>query len=255
MTLSGVYVIPHGDEIVDNPSDGSITTRRQIEDVAATDRSDSIVIISPHGLRLRNRLSVINTENLLSDFRTAENHIFESYKTDRKLAESIVNNIRNMTEEIQFVTSSGELSSFTLDFGTSIPLFFFGGRNVVSMGQTRTSDRISLFRFGQDLAGLISEHDGNISVILSADQAHTHWSGGPYGYSPRAELYDRIVVEAINRSDFEPLMGMDESFIEDAKPDSYWNMLILSGILSATGKRLKVSSYYVEKYFGMLVAR
>lgn len=254
MVLSGLYVIPHGDEIIDNPSEGSAIIRKKIEHAAAGDSSDSIVIISPHGLRLRSKISVINTERLISRYSTAGYHIDQEFRTDRGLARSIADTMPDATEEVQFITSEGELSAFPVDFGTSVPLYFFGGRKVVSMGQTRTSDRISLVRFGKELAGIISSASQNVSIIISADQAHTHWSGGPYGYSDSAVGYDKMVVDAINGSDFSGLMELSDEFIEQAKPDSYWNMLILSGILEATGRSLKVGHYYVERYFGMLIA-
>lgn len=255
MVLSGIYVIPHGDEILDNPSEGSIKTRKEIEIISSTDRSESVIILSPHGLRLRNKISLINTENLFSHYKTEKHLLEDKYLTDRELAGTISGRLEEYVEEIQFVTGSGELSSFMIDFGTAIPLSFFINRKVISMGQTRTSNREMLVNFGRDLYKLVAAEKKNISIIISADQAHTHWAGGPYGYSEDARKYDEMAVSAINNSDFRVLYDMKEEFIENSKPDSYWNLLILSGILSEAGRKLHVVSYYVEKYFGMLVAK
>ncbi len=254
MVLSGIYVIPHGDELLDNPSDGSVRLRRQIENIASGDSSGSLVIISPHGLRLRKKVSVINTERLRSGYSTLKHVLDSSFMTDRKLAELIASGLEYYTEEVQFVTSSGDLSVFPVDFGTAIPLSFFEGRRVVSMGQPRTSDLEFLVDFGRKLVPVLENHDLRTSVIISADQAHTHWEGGPYGYSDKAAEYDRMIIDALNRSEFAELHELSGEYIDAAKPDSYWNMLILSGMLEASGRKLRVLDYYVEKYFGMLVA-
>lgn len=254
MPLSGVYVIPHGDELIDNPSEGSITLRKHIEGIASRDKSDTIAIISPHGLRLRNRVSVINTEWLKSSYHTDRNFIDTRYRTDRALASALLDSPGEFTEEIQFVTSSGDLSEFPVDFGTAVPLSFFSRRKIVSMGQPRLFDRKFLVEFGKNIHAVLEEYHDRVSIILSADQAHTHREGGPYGYSETALDYDRKVVSALNSSDFSQLLEMSEEYIDAAKPDSYWNMLILSGILEGAGIKLHVLGYYVEKYFGMLVA-
>lgn len=254
MPISGIYVIPHGDELIDNPSEGSVKLRKHIENIASADNSETLLILSPHGLRLKNRISVINTEWLRAGYSTETRVLQAKYKTDRELVETILTGLENYTEEIQFVTSSGDLSVFPIDFGTAIPLSFFTNDKVVSMGQTRVFDRDFLVQFGMKLAQILSEGSKRTGVILSADQAHTHWEGGPYGYSEKASDYDSRIIRSINSNDFQDMLQMTEEYIDAAKPDSYWNMLILSGILKQTGRKLKVLDYYVEKYFGMLVA-
>ena len=62
MSLNRVYVIPHGDEILDLPNEESRKMHDAIEKVTVGDDSETVVIISPHGLRLGNHVSVLNTE-------------------------------------------------------------------------------------------------------------------------------------------------------------------------------------------------
>jgi aromatic ring-opening dioxygenase LigB subunit len=47
---------------------------------------------------------------------------------------------------------------------------------------------------------------------------------------------------------------MDLEFVERAKPDSLWQMLILYGALELTPMKGELISYQVPSYFGMLVA-
>lgn len=255
MVLKGVYIIPHGDEIIDLPSDGSRKIRKEIERIAREDSSGTLIIISPHGLRLRRYISLINTERLFSVVKTQKYELKNIYETDRKLASAILDEEKEYVEEVQFVTSSGDLSSFPVDFGTAIPLVFFGKRKVIAMGQLRTNNRNFLERFGENLAKLAQNYPGDISIILSADQAHAHSADGPYGYSEKAKEYDSIIVDTIETSRYDRLSLISDEFIADAKPDSYWNMLILKGIVEQKNIKMKLLYYYVERYFGMLAAR
>ncbi|WP_075057594.1 hypothetical protein [Thermogymnomonas acidicola] len=79
--------------------------------------------------------------------------------------------------------------------------------------------------------------DGAYSVIFSADQAHTHAADGPYGYSPEASIYEEAVRRAfISGGDLAHLLDIDEETVQGgAKPDSYWELLVLHGLLKELG--------------------
>ncbi len=55
--LNYVYIIPHGDEIIDMPNKESIKMNNTIKDVTENDYSIKI-IISPHGLRLSDKIGI-----------------------------------------------------------------------------------------------------------------------------------------------------------------------------------------------------
>lgn len=252
MTLEKVYIIPHGDEIIDHPNNESIELSEMIRKVTANDQSETLLILSPHGLRLSRSIGVINTENLVADFQLKTKRLAGEYKTDRKLARAILEG-SDATQEVSFVASSGPLSKFTMDFGTVIPLQFFGQEKLVSIGQPRIFDLDLLQNFGRTLARVVEESHTNISIIISADQAHTHDQSGPYGYSDRSADYEELIEKCVRESDFSPLLELSEEFINAAKPDSYWNMLILKGIMEETGLKSVLDYHYIEVYFGMLL--
>ncbi len=252
MTLENVYIIPHGDEIIDHPNQKSIELSEKIREVTADDRSETLLILSPHGLRLSRSIGVINTENLAADFQLKTKRLEGEYKTDRKLAKAILES-SEAVQEVSFVTSSGPLSRFTMDFGTVIPLQFFSQKNIVSIGQPRIFDLELLQDFGKTLANVVQKLPTRISIIISADQAHTHHASGPYGYSDKSAAYEELIEKCVRDSNFEPLLDLSEDFIDSAKPDSYWNMLILKGIMDETGMRSVLDYHYIEIYFGMLL--
>lgn len=254
MTLHNIYIIPHGDELIELPNQDSRIMSRKIEEVAVTDNSDVKVILSPHGVRLSKSIGIISTE-YFHEYLKLSNRVFRGrLRNERKLAKQIASNCDGLTEEINFITSEGEKSIFPLDFGTVIPLSFFSHSSVVSIGQPRFDDHELLIQFGKSLFETVVSYEKSVSVIFSADQAHTHSRDGPYGYSPEAAEYDRTVIESIRKNDFSPLMLLSDEFIQRSKPDSFWNMLILNGMLTSAKRKMIFDYYYVERYFGMMFA-
>lgn len=217
------------------------------------DRSDTLVVVSPHGLRLSNSIGVISTEYLNASLSLRTRRIRRKYRTDRKLASEIVGRSA-AAQSVSFIVSSGPSSIFPLDFGTVIPLHFFGRRDIVSIGQPRIWDHRMLADFGKTLAEAAMDSEDRVSIIISADQAHTHSSVGPYGYAEESAGYEDTIEQCMRKSDMGPLLEMTEDYVDKAKPDSYWNMIILHGLMERTGLRTHLDYHYVEKYFGMLAA-
>ncbi|MEM0156306.1 MAG: hypothetical protein QW597_06900 [Thermoplasmataceae archaeon] len=254
MVLRCTYWIPHGDELIDLPDKESRIMRQKISEATALDRSPVRVVISPHGIGLTKNIGIIMTEHLHGTYRIKKGLITARYSNDRKLAEIIVNSFPEFTEKVTFASSSGPVSVFPVDFGTIIPLKFFKRGDIVMIGQPRINRKEVLVRFGRQLFKSVSEYEKEVSVIFSADMAHTHTKDGPYGFSEDAAKYDEIVQGYFKNQTFSEAMDITDAMIVNAKPDSYWNLLILSGFLAESGERMKFENYYVEQHFGMLFA-
>ena len=254
MTLSNVYVIPHGDELIDVPDQESRKMQDMIRSLSRSDGSETVVILSPHGIRISDSVGVVTTEYSKGDQVFGRKRVRRRFRNDISLATEIAGSIPGFTRSVSFITSSGPKSEFPLDFGTLIPLSFFKPERVVLIGQPRVRDREKLMRFGRALYSAVSDRDYGVSVIFSADQAHTHARDGPYGFSESAAEYESIVVCAIKSNDFSSLSKITDKMIDEAKPDSFWNMMILKGFIEASRISLVYDFNYVEHYFGMLLA-
>jgi aromatic ring-opening dioxygenase LigB subunit len=92
-----------------------------------------------------------------------------------------------------------------------------------------------------------------VALIASADHGHAHDADGPYGYDPAAKEYDDRVVELVRSERLGELLAFDPQFIERAKADSFWQMLMLHGALGDRW-RGELLSYEAPTYFGMLCA-
>lgn len=254
MVLNKVYMIPHGDELIDLPNQQSRELSGILCELSEKDSSDILVVLSPHGVNLSKNIAVVNTENFEANTKLRDKYLHFTAKNERSLTENLLRSAPDTTEELRFVTYSGDLSTFPLDFGSSIPLYFFRQRSIVLVGQSRIADRDKLVNFGRSLCRVAEEYEKSVSIIISADQAHTHSENGPYGYSPNAEKYEDIVKKSFEKGSFQDLYKIDQNIVDTGKPDSFWNLMVMHGILQESGKKMHLDYGYVEVYFGMMLA-
>jgi len=108
-------------------------------------------------------------------------------------------------------------------------------------------------RAGAAIATAAEAAGKRIALIASADHGHAHDAEGPYGFDPAAKEYDDRIVELVRADRLGDLLELDAAFIEAAKADSFWQMLMLHGALG-DGWRGEFLSYEAPTYFGMLCA-
>jgi aromatic ring-opening dioxygenase LigB subunit len=94
-----------------------------------------------------------------------------------------------------------------------------------------------------------------IVFIASADQAHAHQKSGPYGFHRSAAKYDQFVSQAIEKNRIESISWLSKRFVEEAKPDSLWQMAMLAGATRVVKMQGTLLSYAVPTYYGMICAR
>ena len=110
----------------------------------------------------------------------------------------------------------------------------------------------TLVEAGRVLASIASGLGRRVAFIASADHGHAHLKGGPYGYHASAKKYDTLVCKLVRSGALERLSEIPPELVEEAKADSWWQMLILHG--ATKGWRGRLISYEAPTYFGMLTA-
>jgi aromatic ring-opening dioxygenase LigB subunit len=90
--------------------------------------------------------------------------------------------------------------------------------------------------------------------VASADQGHAHRADGPYGFSPASAEFDEMVKQAVLENNLAPLLSLSPQFVEDAKPDSLWQLAMLQGVLERIPMESRFLSYQRPTYFGLLCA-
>jgi aromatic ring-opening dioxygenase LigB subunit len=268
MGLSFACIVPHGAEAIPQLAGNKLesfneTTRgmRLISEMMRKKRIDTVVIATPHNLRLRRKIGVILTEFAEGTLRNQNASIQIRLRCDRVLAEDILQRAekdRLPVVGVNYGTSEGEASCMPMDWGTLIPLWFLrcqmGTPKMVMVTPSREIPLQNLVRFGSVIAQAAEKRKDRVAFVASADQAHTHKRKGPYGFHKDSAKFDQLVVDAVRENKVESILKLDPQLVENAKPDSIWQMSILVGILKRVPMQGRLISYQAPTYFGMLSA-
>jgi aromatic ring-opening dioxygenase LigB subunit len=108
-------------------------------------------------------------------------------------------------------------------------------------------------RAGRAVARAADASGKRVALIASADHGHAHDPDGPYGFDSAAADYDARVVELVRENRLGGLLELDPAFVDSAKADSWWQLLMLHGAIG-DGWNGEFLSYEASTYFGMLCA-
>jgi aromatic ring-opening dioxygenase LigB subunit len=271
MTMGIVYacVAPHGSEVIPELAGDKLEafgeTRRGMEDLAEQMKKhnpNTIVIATPHGLRLDHTIGVVTTEYSEGSLREKGKTVKARFKCDRQLAQKLLQEARKAWLPVvgaNYGTSGGPASCMQMDWGTLIPLWFFGARErnkprIVIVTPSREIPLTQMVDFGKTIAEVAEASAKKVAFVASADQGHAHDKKGPYGFHPASKEYDELVIKAVKENNLKQLLTLDPQFVEDAKPDSLWQMAILFGLLEKISMKGRFVSYQAPTYFGLLCA-
>ena len=272
MTLVYACIAPHGGEII--PELASKAMLPKFEETRAAMRvlakrisethPQTVVIASPHNLRLVSRIAVVVSENSSGTLKGIPNRsVSLRARCDIDFGRILVRQAEK--EDLPVVganygTATGSSSDIQMDWGTLVPLWFILKERklkpkILIVTPSREIPLRKNFVFGQLLGRLMSkDRKRKFVFIASADQAHAHSRTGPYGFSRAAQKYDDLVLRAIRDNNLKRILRLKPRFIEDAKPDSLWQMVILAGINELVPLRSQLLSYQVPSYYGMACA-
>jgi aromatic ring-opening dioxygenase LigB subunit len=266
-------VAPHGEPIIPplaKPAERKkyLPTTQAMQRLSReirAERPDTIVVATPHNLRLRGHVGVVIAENAsgtLPMFGPGPARLTIRVKSDLDFANALLaeaSRRRVPSVGANYATASGRFSNMPLDWGTLVPLWFFvrGHRvkpNVVVVTPSREIPLRENVRFGTLIADVAARSRKRVVFVASADHAHAHRKSGPYGFSPAAARYDALMVAAIREDNLRSLLRIKPGLVRDAKPDSLWQMAMLTGVAERLRMRPELLSYGVPAYYGMICA-
>ena len=274
MPLVYACIAPHGSDIIPQLANRETIksfepTRKGMlriaQDVKRA-RPDTIIIASPHNLRVHQHIGIVTAENssgTLNGWNAPSKSVKLKVKCNPAMAKQLLSTaLRRKLPAVgvNYGTFTGENSDMAMDWGTFIPLWFFAGKKsgkrprVLIVTPSREIPLEENVAFGRAIADLAKKSRERIVFVASADQAHAHKKNGPYGFHQAAAKYDKLVVNAIEHDDISSLNHLDKRFVENAKPDSLWQIAILSGIAEEVPLTPHLYSYQVPTYFGMICA-
>ncbi len=272
MALVYACIAPHGGEIIPQLASKSMLPKfektragmRVLAKRIAEAQPQTIVVASPHNLRLSSNIAVVISENSSgtltgSSSRSVSVHV----RCDVDFGRIVIKQSEKAGLPVigaNYGTSDGSSSDMQMDWGTLVPLWFVlreKGLNskILIVTPSREISLRTNFNFGRMLGRLMKQSNKRkFAFIASADQAHAHSRSGPYGYSRAASEFDDFVVRAILDNNLKGILSLKPRFIEKAKPDSPWQIVMLAGINEVIPLRSQLLSYQVPSYYGMACA-
>ncbi len=245
-----------------------LTTRKGMLKVAKEIKAakpDTIVVATPHNLRLWRNIGVVTAENSSGKLQGSSGTIRSvtlRVRCDQEFALELLSRAKKRKLPVvgaNYGTTEGAASDMPMDSGTLVPLWFVmkGNRKrpkIVIVTPSREIPLSQNYEFGRLIAELAEKKSKRYVFVASADQAHAHKKSGPYGFSRAAAVYDRMVLDAIRANRIRRIMNLKTKLVDDAKPDSLWQMTMLAGILSRVHLYPELFSYQVPTYYGMMCA-
>jgi aromatic ring-opening dioxygenase LigB subunit len=223
---------------------------------------ETTIVLTPHNVHVEGHFAVVLAGTLagrLAELDAPEVEL--SCPVDLELATAVVVALHDEGIPVvgaSFGANDPGAATAPMDWGVLIPLWYMGGRSeppvpAVAISPARDRPLEEHVRAGRALARAATASGKRVALIASADHGHAHDADGPYGFDPAAADYDARIVELVRENRLAGLLELEPGFVDAAKADSWWQLLMLHGALGDrwTGDFL---SYEASTYFGMLCA-
>jgi aromatic ring-opening dioxygenase LigB subunit len=264
MSLVFAAIAPHG-TLPEAPVENADATHAALETLGQrfdAAQPNATIVLTPHNVHVEGHFAVVLAGTLagsLAEFDAPEVQL--SCPVDFDLAAETVVALHDDGIPVvgaSFGANDARAATAPMDWGVLIPLWAMGGRHdppvpavVVSPARDRAPEEH--VRAGRAIAQMAGRSPKRIALIASADHGHAHDGDGPYGFDPAAAQYDAQVVELVKDNRLEELLELDPAFVDAAKADSWWQLLMLHGALGDAW-RPEFLTYEASTYFGMLCA-
>jgi len=271
MPLDYACIMPHGGDIIPQLALRKTEhlfekTRESVRKIAADIREarpHTIVVASPHNLRLQNNIAIVTTENSTGQLKGAGGRkVSLALKCDREFAQELLKESTRKRLPVvgaNYGTAEGSASDMPMDWGILVPMWFVAKEErvkarIIIVTPSREIPLKQNIDFGRTIAKMAEKSKKRVVFIASADQAHAHKKSGPYGLHRSAAKYDKFVLRAIRENRIKSISRLSKRFVEEAKPDSLWQMAMLAGLTSVIKMQGNLLSYAVPTYYGMISA-
>jgi aromatic ring-opening dioxygenase LigB subunit len=271
VSLVFAAIAPHGTLAVpEAPAaavDGGERTQAAMEELSRrfdAASPDATIVLTPHNVHVSGHFAVVIAGTIAGSLADWDAPAIElTCPVDTELASVVVGALRDdgiPVVGVSFGANDTGAATAPLDWGALIPLWFMGGRadpQIPAVVASPARDRAweEHVRAGAAIARAADGSPKRLALIASADHGHAHDPSGPYGFDPASAEYDGRMVELVGEDRLGELLAFDPAFVDAAKADSFWQLLMLQGALGVAGTwRSELLSYEAPTYFGMLCA-
>ena len=223
-------------------------------------RPEAVIVATPHNVHIANALGVVVAGRVAGRLAGAPPSVALDVPSANDLAWLVLEALAAAevpSVGVSFGSNDPATAVAPMDWGVLIPLWFMGGRHdppvpLVIVTPARDLSAAAHIAAGAAISAAAAESGRRVAFIASADHGHAHVEGGPYGYHPSARKYDTLIRKLVRTGTLERLSEIPPELVEEAKADSWWQMLMLHG--ATRGWKGRLISYEAPTYFGMLTA-
>jgi len=264
VSLVFAAIAPHG-TLPEAPVDNADATHAALETLGHrfdAAQPEATIVLTPHNVHVEGHFAVVLAGSIsgsLAEFGAPAVRL--SCPIDLELAAAGVTALHDDGLPVvgaSFGANDPGAAAAPMDWGVLIPVWAMGGRAeppvpLVVLSPARDRPLAEHVRAGRAIARAAKQSGRRVALIASADHGHAHDASGPYGFDPAAAEYDRQVVDLVQANRLAGLLELDPAFVEAAKADSWWQLLMLHGALGDDWG-VEFLSYEASTYFGMLCA-
>jgi aromatic ring-opening dioxygenase LigB subunit len=223
-------------------------------------RPDAVVVSTPHNVHIANAMGVIVSSRMAGRLSGAPDWVSLDVPSSSELSWLVLESLMQAgvpAAGVSFGANDVASAVAPMDWGVLIPLWFMGGRHdppvpLVVVTPARDLSASAHIEAGGAIAAAAKAFGKRVAFIASADHGHAHLEEGPYGYHANAAKYDALVCRLVRTGKLDQLTDIPPEMVEQAKADSWWQMLMLHG--ATPGWMGRLISYEAPTYFGMLTA-
>ncbi len=242
----------------------ALVTRSGMEELGrefAAAKPEVVVVATPHNVHISGAFAVLVAARMSGNLDGTPQPVELEVPSETGLAWLLLETLIGHglpAVGVSFGSNDPSTAVAPMDWGVLIPLWFMGGRRdppvpVVVISPARDLSADAHVRAGSVIAAAAAAYGRRVALIASADHGHAHRADGPYGFHSNARVYDDLVTDMVRNDSLRGLVEIPVSLVEEAKADSWWQMLMLLGA-TGDGWHGRLISYEAPTYFGMLTA-
>src|SRR5665648_827758 len=238
MSIAAAFIMPHPPVILPEIGGGdekniqkTIGSCDAIGEKIGKIKPDIIVLTSPHCTMYNDYFHISPGKGATGDFgkfgaKEISMHVEYDDEFVRALEEETEKNHIN-------AGTLGEKETL-LDHGTMVPLNFvnkyYTGYKLLRISLSGLS-RQEHYRLGKSIATVIKNLKRNAVFIASGDLSHKLKGYGPYGFAKEGPLFDKEIVDIMEKGELNRLMDLDPGLSEKAAECGLSSFIIMSGVL------------------------
>lgn len=238
MGIVGAFMVPHPPLIVPEVGKGeegkiqaTIDAYHKVAGRIGELMPETIVLISPHQIMYADYFHISPGKGAKGDFgqfRAGKVKLEVAYDTQ------FVEKLCALADRKRLPAGTLGEREKKLDHGTMVPLFFveqyWKEYQLVRIGLSGLP-LIKHYELGQCIQRAAEELGRRTVLIGSGDLSHRLKEDSPYGYQEEGPLYDRRIMDVMERGAFGELLEFPEDFCEKAGECGHRSFTIMAGAL------------------------